>query len=80
MTLDKNYNLCYNFYINTAKRRNEKMGKTIRVYGSSHKRNALAKRPEHRSSKFSRDLEDIPNFKQMSAKIATETFDNVVKR
>lgn len=52
------------------------MGKTIRAYGSSHKRNALARKPAHRSVKLSRELEEIPNFKQMSSKIATENFDS----
>ena len=51
------------------------MGKTIRACGSSHRRNALAKRPAHRSLKFSKDYEEVPNFKQMSSKIATETFE-----
>lgn len=53
------------------------MGKTVRAGGSGHNRSVKALKPSKRSSKFSRELEEIPNFKQMSAKIATETFDNV---
>jgi len=56
------------------------MGKTIRAGGSSHNRNVKALKTSKRSSRFEKDIEDVPNFKQMSAKIATETFDNVVKR
>lgn len=53
------------------------MGKTIRAGGSGHNRNVKALKTAKRSSRFEKDVEDVPNFKQMSAKIATETFEEL---
>lgn len=49
------------------------MGNTIRAGGSAHRKSVIVKRDEKRQSRH-KELEEAPNFKQMSKKVATEYF------